>query len=73
MENENNNEPVVTLKDVLELIASTIILICLVAVAFAIIWQNWYAVQVALTIMFADLGICCFCWWVEDKIKRFVK
>jgi hypothetical protein len=73
MENEYNNEPVVTLKDVLEFIASTAILICLVVIAFAIIWRNWYVVQVSLTIIVADLAICGFCWWLEDKFKKFTK
>ena len=73
MQNEYENEPVVTLKDVLKFVAGTVLLLCFMVAIIAVIWENLYALRVALTIMISVFAICCFCWWFDDQIKKLRK
>lgn len=70
MKNENEQEHVITAKDVIDTVAGTILFALAVAAILAAIWQAWFVVKLSLTLIVVILVICIVWWWVADKINK---
>ena len=73
MKNENEQEHVITAKDVFDTVAGIFVFFLAVVAILSVIWANWLVLKFALTLIVVVLVISIVWWWVGDKIEKLRK